>query len=1256
MATEATVGGPVDVSANEPSLHRTTATEPDLQNADQLSIVLNGSSEEIENKQIVEILDEVVNSAEASVSGGSDTEALKGDAAKLSGDKGHARSSSSVKKPQSFKSVSVNRTFLASKSATNSTSRPESAAGSASTTPQPTGSSSASRLKLVAKTGSNLGGASKTSGVNGKSSGAPDPNLVWNRNRAPAQPETKKRSDEELKHDGIHLADRLGPEDLKGQSNWADIDDDDEWAPDTITWTDGTKITLPSGEEPAASPVTQPAIVDKVKKDPILVPKSKSPAPIPSASGSPSIKHGVLASGKGLVFKGAPEKPTLVAKPPAPPGPVKSPWAPLPPVEKVSPVVAEVPSQAPSTRYPLRDPSTAKSSTPPPPLAAATKEIATDDFSRGYRDGMNNTGRELFNSQSGRYEPVSDRRGSRHDIHARQPALLQRQVHNEQQGPAEPSAAFQTSRNSVQEGPYGRRRGSSNVSGGSGHLIQRLGGKSHEMPPPTELGLNQPQALPPRTGPTFGAAENPASSQTFSSANNQPNERAHLPHQYQSLASPHQAQAVPYQNAYNQELPPADPDWEKAQKDYMRKRREEAVRRRMEEEAREEAAKQARIAEKLKALGPAPERKSAKKDTLSVAQRTDIPAALAVRSKATSETKTSPDPAPTVVPSSDAKVEKAAGTDAAANKFVETDVHLTNGPVNPPMEYKKPRMPSAQSAAGTHGQPTAPWSEAPQHPDRFQSWTSSHQNASRNVWGAPGNDRSLGNGTFNADIGPLSDPHAAPNAPMMHRPAPIAPPRPTPQAQQPDAHQANRLAPIGPPRPQHNPTNAWKTFDIKADDERRRLERMKQRETVGEKASGPSFTDTWRSVDLNGEGKRSSVGTYIQSHGGPPTELQEVEKANSHLEGGRQTIAHPPTTAPPTGPSAQAQPRTGSRFFPASKDVQHHEPSTQPSPRPKSPTPPPPTADGHPVYDGDATKPHVALPPLRPRVRLPPSALPVAPGPIAPPSKQPPISFAAAAASNVSSKPPDTNIVGRPVSRGRAFNGIPQKPHEIASQENWQSKINNLMGKKSTSPAKFMPIGSSMITPLESSRSHDSTDIPILSPSGTDSTEDSVFTSKEMAEECFGEQEMGSLPAVRLPTEAPDAAWQAVEPDWLPAPTEIRVDPAGCEPYKFGIDLAHGKSVIRVSTPGMSDAKTVFAPILNHRSGSNPRRTATRTGGSRHPPPGNNRRGGRDASERNADRNTTSSSSRALSNRTVRNFRPRGEPWARQAPPSAAQS
>jgi hypothetical protein len=158
-------------------------------------------------------------------------------------------------------------------------------------------------------------------------------------------PEPKRFTDEELKQRyGIHLATRLQSDDPGKEKNWADIDDDDDdWAPETIEWTDGTKITLPQADEVPVSPPEVPA-PPPVLKDlkPVDVPKSKSPAPTQSAS--PTIKPSGFGSGRtGLVLKGAAEKPTLVAKPPGPPTPVKSPWAALPPVDKVAPVAITEP-------------------------------------------------------------------------------------------------------------------------------------------------------------------------------------------------------------------------------------------------------------------------------------------------------------------------------------------------------------------------------------------------------------------------------------------------------------------------------------------------------------------------------------------------------------------------------------------------------------------------------------------------------------------------------------------------------------------------------------------------------------------------------------------------------------------------------------------------------------------------------------------------------------------------------------------------
>ena len=141
------------------------------------------ATDEIENKHVSDLVDELVNSTEVSVSGGSDNEASKSDASKTKdGDKGHVRTSSSVKKPTSFKSISVNKTFLTTKGAVPSVPAKVSdktPASSAVSTPSST--LAISRPRLVAKSGSGL--VAKSSANGGKAGSAPDPNAVWNKNR-----------------------------------------------------------------------------------------------------------------------------------------------------------------------------------------------------------------------------------------------------------------------------------------------------------------------------------------------------------------------------------------------------------------------------------------------------------------------------------------------------------------------------------------------------------------------------------------------------------------------------------------------------------------------------------------------------------------------------------------------------------------------------------------------------------------------------------------------------------------------------------------------------------------------------------------------------------------------------------------------------------------------------------------------------------------------------------------------------------------
>lgn len=129
-------------------------------------------------------------SAAASVSGGSDTEASKGENSKLRvDDKGHTRATSIVKKTTSFKAVTVNKTFLAAKGTTGPVTSKlgenKPVAGSTAVQTGPS-ASTAPRPRLVAKTGSGLRDSAPRSSAStngGKPGSAPDPSAVWNKNR-----------------------------------------------------------------------------------------------------------------------------------------------------------------------------------------------------------------------------------------------------------------------------------------------------------------------------------------------------------------------------------------------------------------------------------------------------------------------------------------------------------------------------------------------------------------------------------------------------------------------------------------------------------------------------------------------------------------------------------------------------------------------------------------------------------------------------------------------------------------------------------------------------------------------------------------------------------------------------------------------------------------------------------------------------------------------------------------------------------------
>ncbi|EHK15830.1 uncharacterized protein TRIVIDRAFT_112662, partial [Trichoderma virens Gv29-8] len=1119
--------------------------------------------EDIANKRILSVEDQI-NSADVSVSGGSDTEASRA----KDGDKGQGRAGSSAKKPATFKAVSVNKTFLASKANPSVSSKTTDKPATGSSTP-PTGSAtlSISRPRLVAKSGSGTGTSSprfSSLANGGKPAAAPDPNAVWNKNRPTPVPEPKKFTDEELKKYGIHMASRLNEDDTQGQNKWADIDDDDDdWAPEAITWGDGTKTTLPHPDETSARAADRtPDVIKSATQD-----KPSSPAP-PGATSTPVPKSGGLPSGKGLVLKSAAqEKPVLVAKPPAPPAPAKSPWATLPPVAKTSPGAIE--SSYPP-RGALRESSFASNMGPPPP-----RDMAVDDYSRStWRDRSSYGNKELFNSRSGRYEPVPDRRPSmRSDSQTRYPALLQRAP--PQDHPAEPSAAFQTSR-TAQEGPFGRRRGSSNVSGGSGSYLQRLNkGSDGSIPPPP------PEFLNIRRGSLTGSVLESPVSPVAGSVMSQGQSR------HQPLPSPGTTYAAPHHGNSHLEHNPAPPSHQleddlEYQKKLMREGIESARKRRQEEEAREEAARRERIQKKLEAMGPPPEKKSDAKETSRDHGAKPTPSQQPALSEQTDASTAKANPNQT----------DSGKDDAAAIPHIEKP-GLSHKDIPPQANIAPPPGPTTRRLSHSQdAEPTgATWGS---RPDRFSSWVAG---TPRNVWSSPDNDSGLGNGTFNPHLGRVSGASTQPTS-TNNAPAPIAPPT---TAQPP--HNRNQVpAPIGSRATRYGNlgtelANKWVTAVAENDKrmsaaklaERTARERQLAERGVSVEDAQPVIKDTWRPVHIPGDGTRRAVSS---------SEVPSNTTDDS-IAGGQPAVlgnGASSSVLPPNGPTTTPQSRP-SRFFPA-RDVRTETGMVEPI-RPSSPSPPPPTMEGHPAYEGDISRPHVSLPKPQPVVKLPPNMV------------------AAQGLQPKASNPWVNRASGREISRAPVPHAYSARRVSETSQENWQDKINTLLNSGKASPPKHMGVDPASRNALDHTTNQHSTTVSlpvvtvqhstaaslpvVTAPRSADSS--LTLISKPMAEECFEEQEMGSLPRIRLPHKAPEAAWQPAS-SIKPMPKRFFVQPSVGEPYFFAAEVVGGANAVRIHFPGMSEPRMATFPLSAARGGRGTHRPSSRHRGGGHGPRG----------------------------------------------------
>ncbi|KAF2721619.1 hypothetical protein K431DRAFT_294196 [Polychaeton citri CBS 116435] len=561
-------------------------------------------------------------SGNVSVSSDTDRSGLDGGEIGRDGVLNRPARANSIKKPTTFSKVSVTKNFMAKTAAGGAPStvvQPSSKGESLSTLALPGGrlttslaspisaaSTPITKPRLIAKTGSSL--ISKPKATADSASG-PDGSKVWNKNQPPQPAPAKQFTDEELKQQyGIHMASRLQADDNSKESKWADIDDDeDDWAPETVTWMDGTKSTIAPADTASApndpksdqKQNTQQQTNDKDRPTPA---QAKQPSEttttrtiLKPGAGTHAKQIGALSPSPGADKQSQVLKTKSTVVPP-----VRSPWAKLPSVDAVP--IINPPLQQPER--PVLPPQDARVFDQPSTRQFPAREMAPDAFDRYSRD--TDTGsRELFNSANGRYEPAPDvRRGSGRWSRQPQPSVLQRP--SPSVAPADEQSPDYQARSQGDAGPWESRRRGSSVSHGSASIRRVSIARSNDLPP--------------------DHAERRQSTIIGHDMRGAPHDKLDggAPRFTQQTAWDQQMPAQPPVDQSPADQPPQE-DPVEVQQRIMKEKREEARKRRLEEEAREEVAKQERLRAKLAALEGAGKSKK-EREAEALAKANDIPA------------------------------------------------------------------------------------------------------------------------------------------------------------------------------------------------------------------------------------------------------------------------------------------------------------------------------------------------------------------------------------------------------------------------------------------------------------------------------------------------------------------------------------------------------------------------------------------------------------------------------------------------------
>jgi hypothetical protein len=435
-----------------------------------------------------------------------------------------------------------------------------------------------------------------------------------------------------------------------------------------------------------------------------------------------------------------------------------------------------------------------------------------------------------------------------------------------------------------------------------------------------------------------------------------------------------------------------------------------------------------------------------------------------------------------------------------------------------------------------------------------------------------------------------------------------------------------QAAGVDTPQPQPVFKDTWKQVGVGEDGTRSGIKAISQTVNDGTNSTTPSGWNDFPAQPVQEEGPerprfdQQSESTWRQMD--PNVAKMDIPQLGYkdtwrpvQPENGMRSETFVSATTVNSGSSSTASPPVrGSRFFPQSKDVRLEDPTVSFT-RPGSPSPPPPTMAGHPAYDGDTAHPQVSLPRPPPIVRLPP---PRVLAPIGPP--KPITTFAAAVAAPVV---PNQQSNMTPSYQPRQLNdGGRHRNDQMVSTRaslgtsgvgDWQDRINHLIGRRSSPPKSHaLAVDSSSKSALELPTAQKSATVSLPnSISGDTSDDEAQFETKPMAEECFEEQEMGSLPPIRVPNKAPETAWTPAPPA-KPLPRKFVTEVTSANPVSFPTQITNNGNTLHIFLPGMPEEKCVNVPIKTEprQKSNNSRRGGTRGGTPRHAS-SNHPRGGR---------------------------------------------